>query len=181
VSFDAVAALRTPISLIGLTATTVLIADILSKRAIAERLEPPGSAESISIIGSTVELVHLENRGVAFGLLDSHPVLAAAGVVAVFIMVLVILIRSPRTSVASGIAAGLLIGGALSNLIDRVGDSRVTDFISVSRWPAFNLADAGITIGAALLLLQAVNSDHPSARRDISDHRITGKNGFLPG
>ena len=53
--------------------------------------------------------------------------------------------------VAAG--AGLLVGGSLGNLIDRLSRGAVTDFIDLTRWPAFNVADIGITVGAALIVL----------------------------
>ena len=51
------------------------------------------------------------------------------------------------------VGAGLLVGGSLGNLIDRLVHGAVTDFIDLARWPAFNLADCGITIGAVLIVL----------------------------
>jgi len=62
------------------------------------------------------------------------------------------------------IALGLVIGGSLSNLVDRVRLGHVTDFLDLKWWPAFNLADSFIVVGVAILLAALVAADHPRAR-----------------
>ncbi|MCA9860340.1 MAG: signal peptidase II, partial [Thermomicrobiales bacterium] len=51
------------------------------------------------------------------------------------------------------IGSGFVLGGAIGNLVDRIGDQTVTDFVSIGRWPSFNVADASITVGALLLIV----------------------------
>ena len=58
------------------------------------------------------------------------------------------------------VALGLLVGGSVSNLADRVRDGHVTDFIHISHWPTFNLADSFIVIGVALLALGLIRVEH---------------------
>lgn len=97
-----------------------------------------------------VQIVHVLNRGVAFG--------AFAGQSAVLIVVLAALaglsvwfaLHSARPYV--WIPTGMLLGGALGNVIDRLGDGAVTDFIKIPLWPAFNVADMSITFGVLALL-----------------------------
>ena len=72
------------------------------------------------------------------------------GIVIVPLVIVLILLASRGLPWA--IASGLVLGGAAGNLIDRIGDSTVTDFVSVGRWPSFNVADASITIGAVILI-----------------------------
>ena len=120
--------------------------------------------------GETVEVLpfldfeNTRNDGIAFGLAGDVP----AGVIAVAICLLMGLLGwitlrgEPRPWV--WLPAGLLVGGALGNLIDRIRDGAVTDFIELPNWPTFNLADVSITIGVILLLLLpelARRREHP--------------------
>jgi len=98
-----------------------------------------------------VELVHVRNRGVAFGLFsDGGLVLVAVGVVSVAALLVFFARHSRRPLV--WLPTGLLLGGAAGNLIDRLRDGYVTDFIDLPLWPAFNLADMCITFGVLSLL-----------------------------
>jgi signal peptidase II len=104
-----------------------------------------------------VHLTLSHNRGAAFGLgAGAVPFVAAAAVVLVVVLVLM---GGAATSRAGAVATGLLLGGALGNLADRVFRSpglfrgAVVDFIDLRWWPVFNVADSAITIGCLLLLL----------------------------
>ena len=98
-----------------------------------------------------VELVHVRNRGVAFGLFaDGGLVLVAIGAACVVALLAFFATHSRRPLV--WLPTGLLLGGAAGNLIDRLHQGYVTDFIDLPLWPAFNLADSAITIGVLSLL-----------------------------
>jgi signal peptidase II len=98
-----------------------------------------------------IEIVHVRNRGVAFGLFsDGGLVLVVIGVAAVAALLAFFVTHSRRPLV--WLPTGLLLGGAAGNLIDRLRDGYVTDFIDLPFWPAFNLADSCITIGVLSLL-----------------------------
>jgi signal peptidase II len=98
-----------------------------------------------------IELVHVRNRGVAFGLFsDGGVVLVALGVASVVALLAFFATHSRRPLV--WLPTGLLLGGAAGNLIDRLRQGFVTDFIDLPLWPAFNLADACITVGVLTLL-----------------------------
>ena len=98
-----------------------------------------------------VELVHVRNRGVAFGLFaDGGVVLVAIGVISVLALLAFFATHSRRPLV--WLPTGLLLGGAAGNLVDRGRQGFVTDFIDLPLWPAFNLADMGITFGVLALL-----------------------------
>lgn len=98
-----------------------------------------------------VEIVHVRNRGVAFGLFsDGGIVLVAIGVASVVALLAFFAGHSRRPLV--WLPTGLLLGGAAGNLIDRTRQGFVTDFIDLPFWPAFNLADSCITIGVLSLL-----------------------------
>ena len=98
-----------------------------------------------------VELVHVRNRGVAFGLFaDGGLVLVAIGVVSVIALLAFFATHSRRPLV--WLPTGLLLGGAAGNLIDRLRQGFVTDFVDLPLWPAFNVADTCITLGVLSLL-----------------------------
>ena len=98
-----------------------------------------------------IELVHVRNRGVAFGLFaDGGLVLVAIGVASVIALLAFFATHSRRPLV--WLPTGLLLGGAAGNLIDRTRQGFVTDFIDLPLWPAFNVADSCITIGVLSLL-----------------------------
>ena len=69
----------------------------------------------------------------------------------VFIPLVFVLLALAGRGKLWALGSGLVFGGALGNLIDRIGDESVTDFISVGRWPSFNVADSAITVGAMIL------------------------------
>lgn len=98
-----------------------------------------------------VHLVHVRNSGVAFGFF------AGGGVLLVLVAALALgaLLAFFVTHVGRPLAwlpTGLLIGGAAGNLIDRVRDGAVTDFVKLPHWPAFNVADMAITVGVLVLV-----------------------------
>jgi signal peptidase II len=98
-----------------------------------------------------VELVHAVNDGVAFSVSAGGPrivVLVIAVAVAAIVAYFVTHVDRPLL----WLPAGLMVGGALGNLVDRVRSGAVTDFIKLPHWPAFNLADTAITIGVVALL-----------------------------
>jgi signal peptidase II len=98
-----------------------------------------------------IDLVHVRNRGVAFGLFaDGGLVLVAIGVASVIALLAFFATHSRRPLV--WLPTGLLLGGAAGNLIDRMRQGFVTDFIDLPLWPAFNVADSCITIGVLSLL-----------------------------
>lgn len=101
-----------------------------------------------------LRLVH--NPGVAFSLGQSAPawlILAVSAVVAVFVAV-----SAWRGAFSSPVAAGLVLAGAVANLIDRAEGGTVVDLFDLGWWPTFNLADVFITIGVGLLVLTGARS-----------------------
>ena len=97
-------------------------------------------------------IVHVTNSGAAFGILqNAGPLLVVTsiiGMAAIFIFLFNPGFAHPL--MRAGLA--LMLGGAIGNLIDRVANGRVVDFLKVPNWPAFNFADSAITIGVLLLL-----------------------------
>jgi len=111
---------------------------------------------------------HVQNSGIAFGLFSSATA-AVIGLTAIAVgWMLLFFARSGARHPVLPVALGLVIGGSLSNLLDRVRLGYVTDFLDLRYWPAFNLADSFIVIGVGILLTALVSSERDprrSARR----------------
>lgn len=144
------AALGSPgrVGWIGAVAVVIFVLDRLTKNAIVSTLAP---GESREIVGDAVRLTHVQNTGAAFGLLPERSTILS--VLSVFAVAVILLyyrrMRSDSPLVATTL--GLQLGGAFGNLIDRVRQGYVVDFIDVGfdrfRWWAFNVADASIVVG----------------------------------
>jgi signal peptidase II len=100
-------------------------------------------------------LENTRNKGVAFGLGGDVSTLVIGAELAFLVALLFFLATSSRTRATIWLPAGLLVGGALGNLADRVREGAVTDFVDLPAWPIFNLADIAIVAGVFLLLLSA--------------------------
>lgn len=100
------------------------------------------------------ELVNVRNNGIAFGLLDDGGALVVVITVVTLAALLAWFASGPRRP-GLWLGIGLLVGGAVGNLIDRVGGEGVTDFLDPPSWPAFNVADIAITAGVIVLVLVA--------------------------
>ena len=140
--------------LAGALAGIVVVLDQAAKSLIEANLV---SGEDIDVIGP-IGLTLSHNSGVAFGL-------AAGGgtrlvlVTALALGVVAYLFSRDPTRPGMWVAAGLLAGGALGNLTDRIRADAVTDYIAIGNWPAFNLADVAVTAGVLLLALSYLRED----------------------
>ena len=138
-------------------AALVVLADqatkalVLARFALGERLE----------LAPFFNLVLVYNTGAAFSFLSQasgwqKPVLVAFALVAAAVVTVLILRRPGERLLCSGLA--LILGGALGNVVDRLRFGQVVDFLDLHvaayHWPAFNVADSAITVGAALLILE---------------------------
>jgi signal peptidase II len=109
------------------------------------------AGEHVEVLGP-LDLTLAHNEGVAFGLASGGGALLIALTVAALIFVGFLFARDPARP-GMWVAVGLLAGGALGNLIDRVRAGEVTDFVDLLSWPPFNLADVAITLGVVVLAL----------------------------
>jgi signal peptidase II len=99
-----------------------------------------------------IDLVHVRNKGIAFGLFDGGgTVLTVVTLGALALLLAYFALHAARPFL--WLPTGLLIGGALGNLIDRAREGAVIDFLDLPLWPAFNVADMSITAGVVALLL----------------------------
>lgn len=150
------------VALLGVLAAVVLALDVVTKVAGVALLE---GREPVRLLGGAVYLVLVRNPGAAFSLATGYTWLLT--LVAVGVVVAIIRISRRLRSTGWAVALGLILGGALGNLVDRIFRSpaplhgHVVDTVSLfapdgSVWPVFNLADSAIVTGGALLVLLAM-------------------------
>jgi signal peptidase II len=146
-------------------ACTAIAADQLTKYIVTSQLRLD---DGLHVLGP-FWIHHVRNSGIAFGLFASAtPVVIVLTGVAVGWM-LVFFARSGARHPILPIALGLVIGGSLSNLLDRVRLGYVTDFLDFRYWPAFNLADSFIVIGVLVLLAALAFAEREPRRRAVRD------------
>ena len=140
------------------TALVITALDQVVKRVVVNTME---MGQSIDVVGSFVRLTRTSNTGGAFGLLRGRGnwFIVVSLVAALAIAVLSRQIARGGRRVER-LAFGLILGGAVGNLIDRIRLGAVIDFVDIGgsgyRWPAFNVADSAITIGVTLLAVSLV-------------------------
>ena len=147
-------------------ASLVVALDLLTKSVVADSM-PHGSSRAV--IEDFFNLVHVRNTGIAFSLFaDSAPwfrdlVLPAVSIAAIGV-VAIMFRRLAEIPVTSRVALALVLAGALGNLYERLRYGYVTDFldfyVGTYHWPAFNVADSAITVGAILLILDSLLGRH---------------------
>ena len=148
---------RRRIVLFAVVALVVFAADVASKIAAMAHLS---DREPIPLLGGFLTLHLVRNPGAAFGLAEGYTV--ALSLVALGVVVVVLRLSRRLGSTPWAIAFGLLLGGALGNLADRIfrepGPLRghVVDFLELPNWPVFNLADSSICLAAGLIIVMAL-------------------------
>ena len=129
-------------------AVAVAACDQVTK-SMARDAVPLGGAQPLL---AGIDLVHTRNTGVAFSLLSGGgSLVVVVAVVALVALVAFVLTQGRRRLV--WLPTGLLVGGAAGNLVDRLRDGAVTDFLKLPHWPAFNVADVAITVGVVALVV----------------------------
>lgn len=143
-------------SLAGALCGVVFLADQAAKAVVEANLVPGEDVELLGPLGLTLS----HNQGVAFGLAGGGGAMLVL-VAALALGVIAFLFARHATRPGMWIAAGLLAGGALGNLADRVRTDAVTDYVDFATWPPFNVADAAISIGVVLLVFLYLREARP--------------------
>lgn len=145
-------------------ASAAVVADQLTKRLIEHEIALGQSHQ----VTPFLRLAHVRNTGIAFGFLPGRLVIVSLLTALAVIWMLVHFARSGSRHTVFPVALGLLVGGSVSNLYDRIVLGRVTDFIQLPHWPTFNLADSCIVIGVLLLLtgIARIDRSRPPAPPD---------------
>jgi signal peptidase II len=131
----------------GALAAGVVAVDQLTKALVRDNL---ALGERRDLVAG-VDLVHVRNSGVAFGFLAGGGTVLVVGT-ALALLALVIFFATHTGRRLVWLPTGLLLGGAIGNLIDRAREGSVTDFIKFPHFPAFNVADMAITFGVVALI-----------------------------
>ncbi len=149
-----------------LIAALVLAVDRLTKWTIAHRLS---LHDSIQVIPGFFRIVHAENPGAAFGIFAESPAPWKIALLILFSVIALLIVsallwKSSHRLTATGVGLSLILGGAIGNLWDRIVSRHVVDFllfyIGRFQWPAFNVADSAIVIGAGLLVVEILFTRH---------------------
>lgn len=138
---------------LGLVALAAVAADQLTKHLVASQL---ALGEEVAVVGP-FSIHHVQNSGIAFGLFASATSIVIFLTGLAVLWMLAFFARSGHPVLPVGL--GLVVGGSLSNLVDRIRLGHVTDFLDLTFWPAFNLADSFIVVGVAVLFGALVRRD----------------------
>jgi signal peptidase II len=154
----------------GVLSAITIALDQWTKVLARHHLQPRGR-DALVVIDGFFNLRYSENTGVAFGMLQSLPggrILLTVVALAAFLLVLSYLRKTDAQHTRMHVALGLVGGGAIGNLIDRIAFGKVTDFVvwhyKQHEWPAFNVADAALVVGVALMALDMFNKKEPAAQ-----------------
>lgn len=156
-------------------ALAILAADIASKILVTRSLV---EGHPVEVLGSVLRWVYVKNHGSAFSLLQSGRVFFIV-FSALSILLILALARHPRYRTRPFLLAfSMILGGAFGNLIDRIVRGYVVDFIDVgiggNRWPTFNVADIGVTVGVALLAILLLREPREHAETSAREADGTG-------
>jgi signal peptidase II len=140
---------------LGTVALAAVLADQVTKHIVTTTMALDAS---VRVVGP-LSIHHVQNSGIAFGLFASATAVVTVVTSVAVMWMLVYFARSGARHPVLPAALGLLIGGSVSNLVDRIRLHHVTDFIDLKWWPAFNLADSFIVVGVAILVAALVAAD----------------------
>jgi signal peptidase II len=158
-----------------LIAALVVVFDRLGKWIVDKNI---ALHESVAVVPGFFHLTHVENRGAAFGLFAESPSEWKIAVLVLFSLVALVVVsallwKNSHAMTTTGVGLALILGGALGNLWDRLLSGQVVDFLDFYvgnyHWPAFNLADSAIVVGALLLVTEILFSKSPSEQKVVSN------------
>ena len=162
-----------------LIAVAIVLLDRLTKYIVARNIS---LHESINVIPGFFRLTHVQNRGAAFGLFSDSPSEYKVAVLVLFSLVALVVVsallwKNSHAINTTGFGLALILGGAVGNLWDRLVAGHVVDFLDFSvagyHWPAFNVADSAIVIGALLLVTEILFSKPAEDKKPARD-RVVG-------
>lgn len=145
---------------LGVVALAAAGADQLTKAVVSGQL---ALGDAVEILGP-LSIHHVRNTGIAFGLFSDATSIVIVLTACAIAALVVFFARSGRRHPLLPVAVGLVLGGSVSNLVDRLRLGHVTDFLDFDYWPAFNLADTFIVVGVGLLFASLVAADRTSPR-----------------
>ena len=153
---------RRRVGILAAAAAAVVALDVLTKVWVVERLR----GDTVELLGGALLIRQSRNPGAAFGIAGGATVLFS--VVAVVVAAVIVRTAGRLRSRGWAVALGLVLGGALGNLVDRVlrdpapFRGAVVDFIDFQVWPSFNVADSAIVVGGAIAVLLSMRGVEPT-------------------
>lgn len=152
-----------------LVASLILIADQLSKQWVLATLGPEPESREIMLAGDWLSFLYVRNTGVAFGLFqNASSIFIFTSLLITLAIILAYVWYLPNRLGWLQVCVGLIVGGAIGNVIDRIQYGYVVDFIKVGWWPIFNIADSAVTVGITMLaLFLAFFEEEPAPRRPM--------------
>ncbi len=139
-----------PLMITGL----ILIADQLSKQWVLATIGPEPESREIFLVGDWLSFLYVRNTGVAFGLFqNASQIFVFTSLLITAAIMVAYVVYLPNRLGWLQLCVGLIVGGALGNVIDRLRYGYVVDFIKVGWWPIFNIADSAVTVGITMLAL----------------------------
>jgi signal peptidase II len=136
-----------PTSVFILTTLLVILLDQITKHLVRTYIE---FGSSINLFTRFIQFTHTNNTGASFSILTNYSFLL--GVIAIFVAIAIIVFYKKIPS-NYRLAFALILAGTIGNLIDRIHFGAVTDFMDITIWPIFNVADAAITVAAVMLII----------------------------
>jgi len=144
----------------ALVAAGIIAVDQATKAWVVATLGPETMTRFIPVVGDTARIAYSHNTGVAFSLFQGMPTLLTFTSLAIIAgAVYFYATQMPNRRPLIQVILGLILGGALGNLLDRVRLGYVVDFIQIGWFPIFNVADSAISVGAALLMVQFLREE----------------------
>lgn len=169
--------------LFAFLALLVIGVDAASKWAVYHSL--PLGGPPLRVIGDFVRLTYIHNAGAAFGLFQGSRWFFVGVSILSIVVILALALGGRYRGTAVQIAFGLILGGAIGNLVDRLWLGVVIDFIQIGvggwYWPIFNVADIGVTVGVALLALGLFREGGGEEERHPGDENRSTSAGSHPG
>jgi signal peptidase II len=167
---------RDYITLLGIAGLVVAL-DQWTKYLVRVSLAVGEQWNPIDSLAPYVRIINWNNTGAAFGMLPSAGIFFTVVAILVSIAIIYYFPRVPREEHLLRLALALQLGGALGNLIDRLLQGPVTDFISVARFPVFNVADASISLGVLLMIVAMIqDSRKRQAQAEEQDDSLNEQN-----
>jgi len=142
-------------SLIPIT-ILVFFCDWLSKFLVQRSLSP---GESYTLVDNVLSLTHLRNPGALFGLLSGEAPLIIFLNFAIIVLITIIWLKVMRGKWQYEVGLGMILGGTLGNLWDRIGNGVIIDFVDFHLWPVFNLADVFLCIGVGIIIFGLIKQE----------------------
>jgi signal peptidase II len=163
--------------LVYLLAAVIVLVDQYTKHLVRTHIPLNQSWSALPWLAPYARVLHIENTGAAFGLFQNAGLFFTVVAIIVSVVIVLYASRLPAGQWWMRIALGMQLGGALGNLIDRLTQGPVTDFISVGNFAIFNVADASISTGVALLAIMMLfearaerrQAQQESARSHMAD------------